>query len=882
MIKRLHMVNIRSHVDTEIEFEKGVNVLVGPNGAGKTTVLDAILLALFPPRGKRGRLKRENLIRKGERRAVVRLDFSSPDGSEYRVEREFRPDGQTAVLRMKEGNGWRVVAQGAENVTEAVADALGVDRSLFENAVYVKQGEIQAIVEAPPSERKELIDGVLGLRDFDKASERAREALKIVESRVDAMKNIIREKRVEIRRLEKEVSQAPKLREELERVEEELERLSSRKRELEDVVDRWKELIRAAESVEDRLEEARRDVKELETMLERAEEARKRLESIEPKTLEEELEHVKSELEEVESTLRRAESTMEVRSRVKARLEELKRRIDSIEERLEGVLGDIPRAPSHPERLSEILSELESLIRKVPGSLPDEDDLKSKKEELKAVEAELSELKRRERELRERLEELETEIGALLSEKRELERRLKALEEAGSKCPVCGRKLDSETRERLLRETRERLEELRRSLKSLQSEKAEVKGELERIEDRIERLEEERTSAVSELKALERDREALEAVAGELRDLMESLGVSVPDDPRELVRRAEGILEDLKSALELARKLRDLKREREEREEELRELEETADFPLDDDFLEELKARRSELLRRREEIEGKLREVERLKERASEVEDLRERLEARRRDLRSFEDELKRLRDELATLEEEHGGLDGLETELRELERRLESLREERGRLRRALEDVDAKREELERLKEELRRKEREYEALKTLGSYVDACRDVFKVAKEVRREVALPRVERVASKLLSEMSDALGGEVRLEDGGERILVRGPSGEWVEADVLSGGEKVLVGLALRLGLASAGSGFASFVMLDEPTVHLDEEHRGRLAEALGSLRVGVDQAIVVTHDPELEDAADVVFRVRKAGGNVSEVECVEATEAGSG
>ncbi len=882
MIRRLHMVNLRSHVDTEIEFEKGVNVLVGPNGAGKTTVLDAILLALFPPRGKRGRLKRENLIRKGERRAVVRLDFFSPDGSEYRVEREFRPDGQTAVLRVREGNGWRVVAQGAENVTEAVIDVLGVDRSLFENAVYVKQGEIQAVVEAPPSERKELIDGVLGLRDFDRASERAREGLKIVESRVDAMKDIIREKRVEIRRLEKEVSQAPKLREELESVEEELERLSSHKRELENVVDRWKELIRAVENVEDRLEEARRDVKELEEMLERAEEARKRLKSIKPETLEEELEHVKSELEDVESTLRRAESTMEVHSRVKTRLEELKRRIDSIEKRLENVLENIPHVPSDPGHLSEIISELESLIREVPGSLPGKEDLMSKREELRVVEAELSELKRRERELREKLEGLETEIGSLLSERRELEKRLKALKEAGSRCPVCGRKLDPETREKLLRETRERLEEVRRSLESLEDEKAEVRRKLERIEGRIERLEEERTSTVSELKALERDRKALEAVASELRDLLESLGVNIPDDPRELVRKAESVLEDLRSALELVKKLKDLEREREKRKEELRELEETADFPLDDGFLKELKARRHELLRKREEIERMLREVERLKERASEVEDLRGRLEVRRRDFRSLKDELERLRNELATLEEKHGGLDGLEAELKELEKRLESLREERGRLRRALEDVDAKREELEKLKEELKRKEREYEALKMLGYYLDVCRDVFRVAKEVKREVALPRVERMASKLLSEMSDALGGEVRLEDGGERILVRGPSGEWVEADVLSGGEKVLVGLALRLGLASVGSGFASFVMLDEPTVHLDEEHRGRLTEALGSLKIGVDQAIVVTHDPELEDAADVVFRVRKAGGNVSEVERVEATEAGSG
>ena len=89
----------------------------------------------------------------------------------------------------------------------------------------------------------------------------------------------------------------------------------------------------------------------------------------------------------------------------------------------------------------------------------------------------------------------------------------------------------------------------------------------------------------------------------------------------------------------------------------------------------------------------------------------------------------------------------------------------------------------------------------------------------------------------------------------------------IDMDSLSGGEKVAVALALRLAIAQIVSlNKLDFIILDEPTIHLDEERRKSLVniisdffkEGLGPL----SQIIIITHDAEIFEDSDVddVFR----------------------
>jgi exonuclease SbcC len=113
-------------------------------------------------------------------------------------------------------------------------------------------------------------------------------------------------------------------------------------------------------------------------------------------------------------------------------------------------------------------------------------------------------------------------------------------------------------------------------------------------------------------------------------------------------------------------------------------------------------------------------------------------------------------------------------------------------------------------------------------------------------------------------------GISRIEVGEEKrdiaITCYGKNGE-IDMDSLSGGEKVAVALALRLGIAQMmGSSKLDFVILDEPTTHLDEERRKALVKIISeAFREGagpLSQMLIITHDSDIfEDSeVDAVFR----------------------
>jgi len=85
----------------------------------------------------------------------------------------------------------------------------------------------------------------------------------------------------------------------------------------------------------------------------------------------------------------------------------------------------------------------------------------------------------------------------------------------------------------------------------------------------------------------------------------------------------------------------------------------------------------------------------------------------------------------------------------------------------------------------------------------------------------------------------------------------------LEIESLSGGEQVSVALALRLGMSHLlGASNLNFMILDEPTAHLDSERRKSLVNVLSQLiNLKEDdssmQFIIITHDAEIFDDSSV-------------------------
>lgn len=88
----------------------------------------------------------------------------------------------------------------------------------------------------------------------------------------------------------------------------------------------------------------------------------------------------------------------------------------------------------------------------------------------------------------------------------------------------------------------------------------------------------------------------------------------------------------------------------------------------------------------------------------------------------------------------------------------------------------------------------------------------------------------------------------------------------VGMNMVSGGEKIAIAVALRLGITKTiAQGNIDCIFLDEPTIHLDDVRIEELNNLLLNMNI-IPQMIIVTHNHKLENLADTLIRVEKTDG----------------
>lgn len=170
---------------TTITLDKGFTVFTGPNGSGKTNIVDAILFCLGELSSRR--LRAENLaklmfhgapdagIEKAKAAKVV-IQFDNYDNripvdtNTITISREIRRSGQS-VYRL---NGRRI---SRSNIIHILSMA-GISPSGYN---VVAQGTITRIAEISPSERRKVIEDLVGIAQYDAEKAEAEEKLRAAE-----------------------------------------------------------------------------------------------------------------------------------------------------------------------------------------------------------------------------------------------------------------------------------------------------------------------------------------------------------------------------------------------------------------------------------------------------------------------------------------------------------------------------------------------------------------------------------------------------------------------------------------------------------------------------------------------------------------------------
>lgn len=152
-INRLHLENYRIHENLDVEFDKGINLLLGENGKGKSSILEAIGYALF---GSDLRGTKKEAIQYGKKSGKIEVEFTGIDGEEYIVTRRL-PGGSTIIYKKSNPE---LELQGKEERIRELCGIKGNIKDIYDNVIVAKQNEFISAFKASPKIRGDIFDRV--------------------------------------------------------------------------------------------------------------------------------------------------------------------------------------------------------------------------------------------------------------------------------------------------------------------------------------------------------------------------------------------------------------------------------------------------------------------------------------------------------------------------------------------------------------------------------------------------------------------------------------------------------------------------------------------------------------------------------------------------
>ncbi|MFA5774536.1 MAG: AAA family ATPase [Ilumatobacteraceae bacterium] len=210
-LKSLTLKGFKSFADTTVmELEPGVTVVVGPNGSGKSNVVDAIawVLGAQAPSAVRSQ-KMDDVIFAGtsKRPALGRAEVTlTIDNSAGLLPIEFTEVTVRRTLFRSGESSYAIndIDCRLLDVQELLSDA-GVGR---QQHVIVSQGQIDAVLNARPEDRRGIIEEASGVLKHRKRREKAQRRLDNTEADLMRAQDLLREVRRNLRPLERQADAA--------------------------------------------------------------------------------------------------------------------------------------------------------------------------------------------------------------------------------------------------------------------------------------------------------------------------------------------------------------------------------------------------------------------------------------------------------------------------------------------------------------------------------------------------------------------------------------------------------------------------------------------------------------------------------------------------
>jgi len=579
-IKKLVIKGFKSFArETEIVFDRNINVIVGPNGSGKSNITDALCFVLGRLSTKSIRAtKASNLIFLGNKHykpaneAFVELTLDNSnkiftlDSPEVIIKRIVKKNGQSVYKINNE-------VKTRQEVLELLAQA-GIDPYGFN---IILQGEIERFVKMPSEERRKVLEEVAGISIYEMRKEKSLKELERTDEKIRQINTILRERTSYLKNLENEKEQALKYK----KLEESIKRykasivnrnIKDLEKNLEDVNKKIENKKREIEKKESHIKKIKEEIEVLNLKIKSISEKIQESSGLEQDSLLSEISFLKQEIagmtakkdnfenqileldrrrKALEESIKLSENEIEKMIKeqgknIKSELEKKKKKLEEIEEvkrkfyllksELSSISNQIEDKKKSNQRLKNESNFIINQIEQIEREIKIKESLDSHQKAIFSLEQSIKECE-------EKISILENSIlenGKLSAVKLRIVEENKKIKSEVSKldiCPLCKTKITKEHVDRVIENSNIEIEKAQLELKKLEEEAKKLKEDLKILEEK-------RSKEISEIRIRELDKIKLKNIEDKKQQLKRN------EDQIKIIESELKVLESKKKQLE--------------------------------------------------------------------------------------------------------------------------------------------------------------------------------------------------------------------------------------------------------------------------------------------------------------------------------------------
>lgn len=783
IFKKLTLQNFKSHINTEIEFDKGTTIVLGDNGAGKSSIFEGINFALYK---KYNTKSLNDLINTKADSMTVTLSFLVGN-KEYKVKRTRSQKKSTADLFVLVENHYNNIISGDREVNDYIEELLQIDADLFLNAIYIKQGEIDSLVTQKASDRKKNISKLLRLENLEISYKNIANVISNYELKRNQINSLIDNEFQENK--DDLIHKQQSLKEQLDDKNNELNLLQKQIKDVQEKISventknvQYQQLYNKKTQIETKAASLSSDIENIEKQIQDFKKSEKLIRSLEDDI---------NNIDLIKELLNIYDKQNEYLQEIQNLEQEINNDISEI-----SFINDI----ANVYKIDDVL-QIEKYNHQKIDELADiinQDGLETKK----AI-----------HNIQKQNENLVVKISSLKTIIQDSKENLNTIKTSEGICPLCQSNLDDEHRvkltlfyENIIQDNENKLEKRTKEWQVLVEEQKTLNKMLEDKLDFLNKIQNAKFSVqIIEEKIHKKTRKNLELfdINNKIDDIFNTLQIEKCD--KNILQNIYQDLLNKQTQYQEAKLYLKNKQNIEEK-------------------YESVKVQYHDTITDLEEIDNKIEflcfDNNLLQQYQQEQSDLQNKYYPLVRAVGEFENSIKYNQIQIDTIDE--------------------------------------------KIKQNKENKKK----VKKLDNFIQFLKEIREIYSKdgLQKDIRLsfkPQIERYTQQFFNNFDFDYTG-LRLSEDYD-IVITGPSGD-SDISMVSGGEKIAIALSLRLGIAqSVTANTIETILLDEPTTYLDELRKQEFVNIIQDISL-VPQMILITHDPELENAADNIIMVEKRNG----------------